>query len=643
VFYLENKKKVFFRNDIQGLRGVAILAVVLFHFFPHLLPNGFLGVDLFFVISGYLITIIIIKDLNKNNFSFFNFYLKRFKRIYPSILLLLLIFSIIFSFFLLPVDLKNFFYSVLSILFFLPNIYFWFDGGYFGQTSELKPMLHMWSLGIEIQFYILFPIFLILLFRYFKKNIIFLFILCTTISYLLNLYLINIDGNNLSFLILPSRIWEFLIGGLVAIIPNLRINPIFHRIIYYFFLIILFFLIIVDLNISLILRSTFLILSLFFIIYFGKVSQNNFNLLLNNRIFCFFGKISFSLYLWHWPILVLVKYYFVRPLYFYESFFFLLIIFFISYLNWYLIENYFRFKSNFTNLIRYSFLTIFLIVLMYLINNLNNSFRQRFTEEILNISDSIGTNYRCEKKAYIIFGGSRACIINQHKHKNDIVYTVALLGNSHAQMYGYAFEDIVERLSINGIIIPLNYCLPTTTYNTSKDCMLKAKKNLSSIIKNDKIKFVIIALTWDHKYLVDKFYNITSENTDILLASSLYDLVLDLKNNNKKSLIIGPLSLPGYNFSSEASRNIYFKKNENLKTSNDFNDFKSKYYDILNYLESKDDINLIKPHEIQCKNNLNCSFLINGKSIFSDSNHLSKYGSLIFKDLLLNNLVKKMN
>ena len=124
MFYLENKKKVFFRNDIQGLRGVAILAVVLFHFFPHLLPNGFLGVDLFFVISGYLITIIIIKDLNKNNFSFFNFYLKRFKRIYPSILLLLLIFSIIFSFFLLPVDLKNFFYSVLSILFFLPNIYY---------------------------------------------------------------------------------------------------------------------------------------------------------------------------------------------------------------------------------------------------------------------------------------------------------------------------------------------------------------------------------------------------------------------------------------------------------------------------------------------------------------------------------------
>jgi hypothetical protein len=208
-------------------------------------------------------------------------------------------------------------------------------------------------------------------------------------------------------------------------------------------------------------------------------------------------------------------------------------------------------------------------------------------------------------------------------------------------MYGYAFEHVVNRLPINGIIIPLNNCLPTTTYNISKDCMLKAKENLSSIIKNDKIKVVIIALTWDHKYLLDKFYNIIEDNTDILLASSVYDLVLDLKKNNKKSIIIGPLSLPGYNFSSEASRNMYFEKNENLKTFNNFYDYKLKYDNTFRYLDSKDDLTLIKPHEIQCKNNLQCSFLIDGKSIFSDDNHLSKYGSLTFKDLLLDNLLKK--
>jgi hypothetical protein len=500
----------------------------------------------------------------------------------------------------------------------------------------------MWSLGVEIQFYIFFSIFLILLFRYFKKNIIFLFILCIIFSYLINLYLIAIDGANLAFFMLPNRIWEFLFGGLVAIVPNVRIQTLLHLIIYYFFLIILLFLLILDLNISHILRSTFFILSLFFVIYFGNCN-NNYYSFLKNKILLFFGKISFSFYLWHWPILVLTKYYFVRSLYFHESFIFLLISFLISYLNWYFIENYFRFKSSFAYLTRYSFLTIFLIMVMYMINNLYNSFPQRFTKEILNISDSIGTNYRCEKIKYTIFGGSKACVITNDKYKNDNVYTVALLGNSHAQMYGYAFEDIIKSLPINGIIIPLNNCLPTTTYNISKDCMIKAKKNLHRIIEDDKIKIVIIALTWDHKYLLDESYNETLDNTVILLASSLYDLVLDLKKNNKKSFIIGPLSLPGFNFSSEASRNIYFEKNKSFKTSNDFKDFQSKYYNVLNYLESKDDVNLIKPHELQCKYNLQCSFLIGGKSIFSDDNHLSKYGSLIFKDLLLNNLVKKMN
>jgi peptidoglycan/LPS O-acetylase OafA/YrhL len=643
MHYVRNKKNIFFRNDIQGLRGLAILSVAIFHFFPNLLPNGFLGVDLFFVISGYLITTIIIRDLNKNNFSFFNFYIKRFKRIYPSILLLLLTFSLILFFFLLPVDLKNFFNSVLSTLFFIPNIYFWLNGGYFGSVSELKPMLHMWSLGVEIQFYIFFPIFLILLFKYFKKNIIFLFILCIIFSYLLNLYLINIDGANLAFFMLPNRIWEFLIGGLVAIIPTSRLNSLLHLIIYYFFLITLFFLIILDFNIDLIFRSTLLILSFFFLIYFGKVNQSSYYSLLGNKIFVFFGKISYSFYLWHWPILVLAKYYFVRPLNFYESCFFLFISFSISYLNWYLIENHFRFKSSFNFLIRYSLGIIFLIIFIFLINNFNNSFPQRFTKEILNISNSIGTNYRCEKKAYIIFGASRACLIFNERYKNNDVPTIALLGNSHAQMYGYAFEHVVNRLPINGIIIPLNNCLPTTTYNISKDCMLKAKENLSSIIKNDKIKVVIIALTWDHKYLMDKFYNIKEENMDILLASSLYDLVLDLKKNNKKSIIIGPLSSPGYNFSSEASRNIYFKKNENFNNFNNFYDYKLKYNNTFMYLDSKEDLTLIKPHEIQCKNNLQCNFLIDGKSIFSDDNHLGKYGSLIFEDLLLDNLLKKMN
>ena len=639
---LENNES-FFREDIQGLRGLSILAVIIFHFFPKLLPNGFLGVDLFFIISGYLITNIIIRDIKKNNFNIFNFYLKRFKRIYPAILILLLVFSLISLFFLLPIDLKNFFNSIIATLFFIPNIYFWFNGGYFGAISDLKPMLHMWSLGVEIQFYIFFPIFLIFLFKFLKKKIILLFILVIIFSYILNLYLINIDGANLAFFMLPNRIWEFLIGGLVAIIPIIRLKSSLHLISCYFFLIILFSVIIFDLYVSAILRSTLLILSSSFIIYLGRTNQSNHFSFLRNKILFFFGKISYSLYLWHWPILVLAKYYFVRSLYIYESFSFLLISIIISYINFNLIENYFRFKVNFFFLKIYSLITITIIIFIFLINNLNNSFPQRFKKEILNISDSIGTNYRCEKTTYIIFGGSRACKIRNESYKDQNIPTVALLGNSHAQMYGYAFENLVNKLPINGIIIPLNNCLPTISYNISKDCMIKANENLLSIINSSEIKIVVIALTWDHKYLIDKSYNIVKNQPDIFLASSLYDLVLDLRKYGKKSIVIGPISLPEYNFSSVVSRNIYFERNIKFKTFNNFKEFEFKYHNIFKYLANKEHLTLLKPHEIQCKDNLHCNFLIDGKSIFSDDNHLSKHGSLIFEDLLLKNLIKKLD
>jgi len=159
-------KSSFFIKDIQGLRGVAILFVLLFHYYPDFFSKGFLGVDLFFVISGYLVTLIFFKK----KYSFSIFFIKRLKRLLPSIIDTIL-FSIILSLsFFLPVDLNNFFNSVLASIFFVPNIYFLLKSGYFASINELKPLLHMWSLGVEIQFYFFYPILLFIIRRYFKKN-----------------------------------------------------------------------------------------------------------------------------------------------------------------------------------------------------------------------------------------------------------------------------------------------------------------------------------------------------------------------------------------------------------------------------------------------------------------------------------------
>lgn len=170
------QKKKSYRRDIDGLRALAVLGVVFYH--SEILINkvlifsgGFLGVDIFFVISGYLITSIIYKENKVKKFSFINFYIRRIRRLLPALLVVLFV-SLIFSYFLfLPVEFKSYLDSIISSIFFYSNFYFHYSGQAYGQTIlSTKPLLHTWSLAVEEQFYILYPIFLIFSIYLFKKK-----------------------------------------------------------------------------------------------------------------------------------------------------------------------------------------------------------------------------------------------------------------------------------------------------------------------------------------------------------------------------------------------------------------------------------------------------------------------------------------
>ena len=147
------------RSDIDTLRGISVISVIIFHIDSLIFPNGYLGVDLFFVISGYVITKSILKSLKNKTFSFSRFYLKRARRILPALLFVLLISLIVAIIILLTADLKRFSESLISSLGFVSNFYFWLTGGYFSTNDQLKPLLHLWSLSVEEQFYLFFPIF----------------------------------------------------------------------------------------------------------------------------------------------------------------------------------------------------------------------------------------------------------------------------------------------------------------------------------------------------------------------------------------------------------------------------------------------------------------------------------------------------
>lgn len=308
-----------YRPDIDGLRAIAVSIVVLFHAFPALIPAGFIGVDIFFVISGFLITGILLDELSDDltlKAMLGQFYARRIKRIFPSLLVVLLTTLILAWFILLPDDYKKLGQQTMAGLGFVSNFLFWQQAGYFDGASDTKPLLHLWSLAIEEQFYIFFP--LILLFFYRRKlnltkALWWLFI----VSVLINLYYArhNLTADFYSPL---SRAWELLAGSLLAVYARRPGSIVAH-----------------DGNQKIknwvsVGAIIFLILALYLIdknrkfpgswallpvavgvgfILAGPQSWFN-QKILASKPFVWVGLISYPLYLWHWPLLVLGHHYY---------------------------------------------------------------------------------------------------------------------------------------------------------------------------------------------------------------------------------------------------------------------------------------------------------------------------------------------
>ena len=219
-----------YRADIDGLRAVAVLSVIIFHFNKLWLPGGFVGVDIFFVISGYLITGILAKKIMSGSFSFLEFYGSRMRRIFPAAFVCVLVVLIVGLNFMLPSDYSSLAQSAAASVASVANIYFWLnlDTSYFASSSELVPLLHMWSLGVEEQFYLLWPI---LLFFIFPRVRLLLFVFIVFALILLSFWVGEkylISDQSFSYYMLPSRAGELLIGGLASL-AVINVTPIKSR------------------------------------------------------------------------------------------------------------------------------------------------------------------------------------------------------------------------------------------------------------------------------------------------------------------------------------------------------------------------------------------------------------------------------
>lgn len=310
-----------YRPDIDGLRAIAVLSVVIFHAFPEFMRGGFIGVDIFFVISGFLISKIIIGEIQRESFSFIDFYSRRIRRIFPALIIVLTACTIIGWIILLPGDYSQLGKHLLGGATFTSNFILWSEAGYFDSSAESKPLLHLWSLAIEEQFYIIWPLLLWLCARK-RKNLLSMTILAAAISFAANIYLVK-EHSTAAFYSPFTRFWEILFGGLLACISierqelasrgkgstklkaseNFLANALSMTGI-----------LLLVMGFSWIEKTASFpgawallpVLATTLLIYAGPATWFNRHVL-SSRILVWFGLISFPLYLWHWPLLVFAR------------------------------------------------------------------------------------------------------------------------------------------------------------------------------------------------------------------------------------------------------------------------------------------------------------------------------------------------
>jgi peptidoglycan/LPS O-acetylase OafA/YrhL len=387
------RKSASYRPDIDGLRALAVVAVIAFHGFPEYVAGGFVGVDVFFVISGFLISGIILDETRIGVFSLRSFYARRIRRIFPALLLVLVVSLVAGWWLLLPADMERLGKQLAASAAFVSNFYLWFQSGYFSPDARTFPLLHLWSLGVEEQFYIAWPLIIIGLRRR-PNSIIFAIVLIAVISFGLNVAFI--DNHEADFYSPLTRAWELMLGASLAWLrrrddmplPSGRPADITTIA-----------------GLILIVASAFLVdqqspypgwLALVptigaSLIIWGGANSRVASSTLSARAFVFVGLISYPLYLWHWPLLVFSTAYKFAPLTPLEVGLTVAASFILAWLTYELVEKTFRVgRMSRAKIATLGTGMMFVAVAGFVIIE-GQGFETRFPKELLEIAEVKGT------------------------------------------------------------------------------------------------------------------------------------------------------------------------------------------------------------------------------------------------------------
>lgn len=657
-----------YRRDIDGLRAIAVLPVILFHSGFKLFEGGYTGVDVFFVISGYLITSIILKSLDDNTFSLKDFYLRRVKRLMPALTVVMVACVIIAPQLLPALDLKNFFESLFFVPLFSSNFLFWYESGYFDTASELKPLLHTWSLAVEEQYYLIFPPLMLFAYKKWSKNQIFKFLTGFMIlSFAASCYSSR-HNPTANFYLHPWRTWEIALGAFLAFLPvkayTLKRSNSMGL-----------------LGLALILVGIFAFdadtpfpgfYALFptigtALILFFYNEKSITAKLLGNKLLVGIGMISYSTYLWHQPLIAFYHAYKMLSFTVFEKSMLVFSSLLLGYISWRFVEQPIRFSKRISipSLVRFAVVSSVIFIAVGGYGSLTTKPVEKVTFPFYEKEVPVKYGGHEENKKSCPFPPIDEYVCNTSGQKKN--KSVVIVGDSHARVLTESFYGDNSGYSnfydLSGGGCPFLLDLQIYHNHHTTRCtpeyqnkrlsyfrkLRKEIKNNLTIVTTARLPLYLYGDGFDNEmggvekrepYYASTEPRLPLAQRETLFFNSLEKSVTEMSLNADKLIIILPGHTNGWDVISRA-----IKLEKRVKTPSELKELlvidknvaqkrRSKVTDFLYEMQKKyPNIVFIDPMDITCSGTENkCYGFDHMEFLFTDTDHLSYYVNNILKN-----------
>ena len=635
-----------YREEVDGLRALAVVPVILFHAGFEWFSGGFVGVDVFFVISGYLITTIILSEKSSGRFSIAGFYERRARRILPALIFVILVCLPLAWMWMVPADLRSFSQSVLAVSVFASNILFWKSSGYFDASAEEKPLLHTWSLGVEEQYYLLFPLFIMLTWKLGQRRQAWFLVGIAAVSLALSEWAWR-NQPMANFYLAPTRAWELLVGSLLAFASFSM--PLYQR---------------VGDRGAEILSSLGLVLIFGSIVHYDKTTpfpslyalaptlgtalilgfasgQTRVARMLSTKWVVVLGLISYSAYLWHQPLFAFARLSRAdRP----SPLLFLtlsMVAIGLAYLSWRYVEMPFRNRKKISRrpIFVLSAVGSLVLVLIGLAGELSKGFPGRLSESALALMETaipspkrdechtMGNDFRDPAKACVYF--------------NDKA-TWATFGDSHTIEPAYA---LAERLAARGqglVHLSFSGCQPALLFESSEPgCTRWLNQALIRIELDDRIRNVLVGFRYsshlygDHAAIYPRVPDVplrikggSPEHSRELVWTSFEIIIKRLRSAGKRVFVLAPIPELGRPVQQNIlSGQFRGDASSDRGATRAYHDARNRFVlGKLNALNWDDNLVLVDPAAVLCDEKI-CRALIDSEAMYFDDDHLSVAGA----------------